>query len=163
MLFVQPNRKHERCIVINRERNARKKNLIASPRIIHQPRYIYIYLKYKFHEYQRRSFSGQIKTPRESSSMKTTPINDTRSCRGNKVEWGTVIFYETVEGISFIRSLLQVADRKSALWTGLGLNRIVDQNDGTSRIERVRLVSKNLLRTAQSTVSPYTRYNNLLE
>lgn len=38
---------------------------------------------------------------------------------------------------SFIRSLLQVADRKSTLWAAPGLNRVVDQNDGTSRIEPV--------------------------
>ncbi|KAK1135831.1 hypothetical protein K0M31_000403 [Melipona bicolor] len=36
-----------------------------------------------------------------------------------------------------------VADQKSTLWTGLRLNRVIDQNDGTSRIERVRMVSKD--------------------
>ena len=48
-------------------------------------------------------------------------------------------------GRNFIHSFIaQVADRKSTLWTGLRLNRVVDQNDGTSRIERVRMVSKDL-------------------
>ena len=45
---------------------------------------------------------------------------------------------------NFIHSFIaQVADQKSTLWTGLRLNRVVDQNDGTSRIERVRMVSKD--------------------
>lgn len=89
----------------------------------------------KFHEYQFRDVGSPAKLKLIVPHQWRWPPLTIQEVVGSIKSNGTVIFYETVQGISFIRSLLQVADRKSTLWAGLGLNRVVDQNDGTSRIE----------------------------
>lgn len=62
--------------------------------------------------------------------------------RSNKVERDSYVLRNGRR--NFIHSFIaQVADQKSTLWIALGLNRVVDQNDGTIRIERARVVSKD--------------------